>query len=237
MGLLRLLSWRGLAAGSVRRLPWRRWAALLSRRGLASGFFLPFFLPFFLLFALAGNATAQDFNRAAELKRYRAWLHDFTQDLDTLAASRRPLTDAQLDAMFARTVVPGSRGASFIRQTFASRGSDGAYFPQPGPRALFLGVLESGIPAGQGGLYPETAPTLDAVPLTVWYLHVDVGDMANTYLLSSKHFTPYRLPPAGKLERNAYPFLLMDTRDGGLRLGGVSSELWGLIVYLHNAAR
>jgi hypothetical protein len=28
----------------------------------------------------------------------------------------------------------------------------------------------------------------------------------------------------------------MDTRDNALRLGGVSSELWGLIAYLHNAA-
>lgn len=185
----------------------------------------------------AGNAIAQDFNRAAELKRYRAWLHDFTQDLDTLAATRGPLSDAQLDTMFARTVVPGSRGASFLRQTFTQRDSDGTYVGRTAARTVFMGVLDSGIPAGQGGLYPEPDPALDVAPLTVWYLHVDVGDMTNTYLLSPEHFTPYRLPPPGKLERNAYPFLLMDTRHDALRLGGVSSELWGLIVYLHNASR
>lgn len=189
------------------------------------------------LFASVDNAIAQDFNRAAELKRYRAWLHDFTQDLDTLSAARAPLSDAELDVMFSRTVVPGSRGAGFVRQTFTQRGSDGNFHPRTGSRAIVMGVLDSGIPAGQGGRYPEPDPQRDVAPLTVWYLHVDVGDMTNTYLLSSEHFTPYRLPPPGKLERNAYPFLLMDTRNEALRLGGVSSELWGLITYLHNAAR
>ncbi|WP_417220175.1 hypothetical protein [Achromobacter spanius] len=182
------------------------------------------------------TAATQDFNRAAELARYRAWLKAFTQDLDRLSATRRSLSDAQLDEMFARTVVPGSRAAGFIRQSFARRAKDGSYISQTGPRRVFLGVLESGIPAGQGGLYPETDPALDVGDLTVWYLHVDVGDMTNTYLLSPDHFTPYRLPPPGKLERKAYPFLLMQTDHGALRLGGVSSELWGLIVYLHNAA-
>lgn len=184
----------------------------------------------------AGTALAQDFNRAAELVRYRAWLTHFKQDMDRLSASRRPLSEAELDALFARTVVPGSRGAGFIRQTFTLRRSDGTYAPQMGPHTVLTGVLDSGIPAGQGGRYPETDAALNVADLTVWYLHVDVGDMTNTYLLSDKHFTPYRLPPPGTLERNAYPFLLMDTQGDALRLGGVSSELWGLIVYLHNAA-
>ncbi|MNR04455.1 hypothetical protein D3C85_1204190 [compost metagenome] len=99
-----------------------------------------------------------------------------------------------------------------------------------------MGVLESAIPAGQGGIYPETEASLKGPDLTVWYMHVDVGDMTNTYLLSPQNFTPYRLPPAGTLERKAYPFLLMESREGALRLGGVSGELWGLIVHLHNAA-
>ncbi|MGB3430295.1 hypothetical protein [Achromobacter sp.] len=183
----------------------------------------------------SGNAQAQDFNRAAELVRYRAWLTVFKQDLERLSTSPRPLSETELDAMFARTVAPGTRGAGFIRQAFTQRGGEGTYFPKPGPRTVFLAVLDSAIPAGQGGLYPEADAALNVADLTVWYLHVDVGDMTNTYLLSGEHFTPYRLPPPGKLERNAYPFLLMDTRDRALRLGGVSSELWGLIAYLHNA--
>ncbi|QVQ24509.1 hypothetical protein [Achromobacter deleyi] len=185
---------------------------------------------------LAGSATAQDFNRAAELQRYRTWLKDFTQDMDRLSATRRPISGEQLDAMFERTVVPGSRAAGFIRGTFTQRGSDGAYVPRYGPRPVFMGVLESAIPAGQGGIYPETEAALKGPDLTVWYMHVDVGDMTNAYLLSPENFTPYRLPPSGTLERKAYPFLLMESREGALRLGGVSGELWGLIVYLHNAA-
>jgi len=189
-----------------------------------------------LAWLLAGNAMAQEFDRAAELKHYRAWLDVFTQDMDRLAATREPLTDAQLDALFERSVVPGSRGAGFIRGAFARQTGDGAYRSHYGPRPVFMGVLESGIPAGQGGRYPETDDTLASTDLTVWYLHVDVGDMTNTYLLSSGQFTPYRLPPAGTFERKAYPFLLMESREGALRLGGVSAELWGLVTWLHNAA-
>lgn len=201
------------------------------RRLLAAGFCLGW-----LGGLLSRAALAQEFNRAAELKRYRAWFQAFTQDIERLSAARRPLSDAQLDALFARTVVPGSRAAAFIRGTFTQRGDDGTYVARYGPRRVFMGVLQNAIPAGQGGVYPETDPALKGPELTVWYMHVDAGDMANTYLKSPENFTPYRLPPAGTLERKAYPFLLMESRDGTLRLGGVSSELWGLIVHLHNAA-
>lgn len=185
---------------------------------------------------LTGNACAQQFDRVAELARYRAWLAVFKHDLERLSDARGVLSDAELDAMFARSVVPGSRGAAFLRQTFTQRTAAGAYSPFHGPRRVLMAVLDSGIPAGQGGRYPEKDPALDGADLTVWYLHVDAGDMANTYLLSGKHFKPYRLPPPGTLERNAYPFVLMDTRGATPRLGGISAELWGLITYLHNAA-
>ncbi|MFY3139782.1 hypothetical protein ACOTFI_24105 [Achromobacter xylosoxidans] len=184
---------------------------------------------------LAGNACAQQFDRVAELARYRAWLTVFKHDLLQLSEARRALSGAELDAMFARSVVPGSRGAAFVRQTFTRPAAEGAFSPFHGPRRVLMAVLDSAIPAGQGGRYPESDPALDGTDLTVWYLHVDVGDMANTYLLSEEHFKPYRLPPAGTLERDAYPFVLMDTRGATPRLGGISAELWGLIAYLHNA--
>lgn len=222
-------------------------AALFRQGFLAQGFLAQGFLAqgflrralaacLCLAWLFAGSASAEDFDRAAELKRYRTWLAVFTQDMDRLAAARSPLNDAQLDTLFEKSVVPGSRAAGFIREAFTRRNSNGDYRPQYGPRPVFLGVLASGIPAGQGGTYPESDAAFKGADLTVWYLHVDVGDMTNTYLLSSGHFTPYRLPPAGTFERNAYPFLLMESRGGALRLGGVSTELWGLVAWLHNAA-
>lgn len=56
---------------------------------------------------------------------------------------------------------------------------------------------------------------------------------AERYFSDPKRFKPYHLPPPGTLERNAYPFLLMDDRHGALRLGGVSAEFWNLIATLH----
>lgn len=185
---------------------------------------------------LAGPAQAQDFDRAAELQRYRAWMQRFTQDMGTLASRRAALTESQLDALFARSVVPGSRASAFIRQAFTQPAGEHAYLPVHGPRAVVMAVFNSAIPAGEGGPYPETDPSLQGLDLTVWYLHVDVGDMTNTYLESPANFSPYRLPPAGKLERNAFPFVLMETRGDALRLGGVSRELAGLIIDLQHAA-
>ena len=218
--------------GSAFRQAWRRWLAPSACLGLRLG--LCFGLCLSLL--LAGNAQAQGFDRAAELQRYRAWMQRFTQDMDTLAATRTPLTDPQLDALFARSVVPGSRASAFIRQAFTRPAGDHAYLPVHGAQTVVMAVLNSAIPAGQGGLYPETDASLQGPDLTVWYLHVDVGDMTNTYLESPANFSPYRLPPAGKLERNAFPFVLMDTRGDTLRLGGVSRELAGLMTYLQHAA-
>lgn len=185
---------------------------------------------------LAGNAQARGFDRAAELQRYRAWMQQFTQDMAALGAARAPLTESQLDALFARSVVPGSRGSAFVREAFTRPAGDHDYLPADGPQAVTMAVLQSAIPAGEGGPYPETNPGLQGLDLTVWYLHVDVGAMTNDYLESPANFSPYRLPPPGKLERNAFPFVLMDTRGKALRLGGVSRELAGLIAYLQHAA-
>lgn len=203
---------------------WRGWLTSLACLALGLGLLL------------AGTAQAQGFDRAAELQRYRAWLQRFTQDLDTLASHRAALTAPQLDALFARSVVPGSRASAFIRQAFTQPAGEHAYVPAHGPRAVVMAVFNSAIPAGEGGRYPETDAGLQGLDLTVWYLHVDVGDMTNTYLESPANFSPYRLPPAGKLERNAFPFVLMETRGDALRLGGVSRELAGLISYLQHAA-
>lgn len=120
-----------------------------------------------------------------------------------------------------------------IFATSALKGSEGFTRLVPSGGLLAQALLGGAVKA-LGRCVPS--PVRRAKDLSVWYLHVDVGDMTNTYLLSSGAFTPYRLPPAGTFERRAYPFLLMDTRDGALRLGGISAELWGLVAWLQNAA-
>ncbi len=101
--------------------------------------------------ATNANATKRRrnrINRAAELARYRSWLKDFTQDLDTPSATRRPLSDAQLDEMLAhgRAGLPAA-GVSSARLSAARR--HGRHLHCPNRRAACPGVLNSGIPAGQ----------------------------------------------------------------------------------------
>ncbi|WP_233461652.1 hypothetical protein [Achromobacter insolitus] len=63
-------------------------------------------------------------------------------------------------------------------------------------------------------------------------MHVDGDGRLEPYFNNPEVFKPYRLPQAGPLERNAYPFLLFEDRDGKLRLGGVSREFWDLVKFM-----
>ncbi|MGU7770580.1 hypothetical protein ACV229_10415 [Burkholderia sp. MR1-5-21] len=186
----------------------------------------------------AQPAFAGAFDRAAEAQRYRAWLTQFEADFATLqqrSASGKPVTDDEFEQIFAKSVVPKSRAIPLLKTVAAQTGvSAGAGFAVAGAGALFFDVLRESVPAGEGGIYPETDAKIAARDLSVWYMHIGAaGETADDYFNDPKRFKPYHLPPPGTLERNAYPFLLMDDRHGALRLGGVSAEFWNLIATFH----
>ncbi|WP_063900976.1 hypothetical protein [Burkholderia ubonensis] len=186
----------------------------------------------------AQPAFADAFDRAAEAQRYRAWLAQFEADFATLqqrSASGGPISDDEFERIFAKSVVPKSRAVPLLKTVAEHAGvSAGAGFAVAGAGRIFFDVLRESVPAGEGGIYPETDPKIAARDLTVWYMHIGTGgETAERYFSDPKRFKPYHLPPPGTLERNAYPFLLMDDRHGALRLGGVSAEFWNLIATLH----
>ncbi|WP_313619877.1 hypothetical protein [Achromobacter sp.] len=185
-----------------------------------------------LLFLQAGMAAAQSFDRHAENLRYQQWLRDFRQDLLRLRDSADP-AQADIDALFARTVVPGSRATTLLRKLAAAapdRTRGEIHFA--GIQRVFLAVLSDSIVAGDGGIYPDTHAAYQKDVLHVRYLHVDGGGRLERYFSDPAVFKPYRLPDAGVYQRDVYPFLLFEERDGKLRLGGVSKEFWDLVRFM-----
>ncbi|MDF3942576.1 hypothetical protein P3W66_21170, partial [Achromobacter denitrificans] len=101
-----------------------------------------------------------------------------------------------------------------------------------GIERAFLAALSDAVVAGDGGDYPETGSRRPPQPLCVRYMHVDGGGRLERYFNDPEIFKPYRLPAPGVLARDAYPFLLFETREGHLRLGGVSREFWELVRFM-----
>lgn len=83
-------------------------------------------------------------------------------------------------------------------------------------------------PVGDGGLYPEPEVEFAKQCAQVWYVRLPGLDklMRNRPAKAGQPFAMgLGLPPAGRLERQAYPFLTFSRgEDGGLRLTGVSRE-------------
>lgn len=177
-------------------------------------------------------AAAQPFDRHAENVRYQQWLGEFRQDLLRLRQS----ADAQpgdIDALFAGTVVPGSRATALLEQLAAAHsGGKSGEIHFVGIRRVFLAALSDAVVAGDGGIYPETQTAFQQPALRVRYVHVDGGGRLERYFNDPDVFKPYRLPEPGVFARNAYPFLLFEERDGKLRLGGVSREFWDLVTFM-----
>lgn len=185
------------------------------------------------LLTLHGAAAgAQGFDRQAENQRYRQWLSDFKQDLERLRQSPDP-GSADVDSLFARTLVPGSRATQLARELAkAPGGTTSGEIHFVGIPRIFLAVLSDAVVAGDGGVYPETQAAYGKDTLRVRYMHVDGGGRLEPYFNNPDVFKPYRLPETGILERDAYPFLLFEDRDGKLRLGGVSKEFWELVRFM-----
>lgn len=180
-------------------------------------------------------AAPQPFDRHAENMRYQQWLGEFRQDLLRLRQS----ADTQpqdIDALFAGTVVPGSRATALLEKLAAAdpggTGGTSGEIHFMGIRRVFLAALSDAIVAGDGGIYPETQTAFQHPALRVRYVHVDGGGRLERYFNDPEVFRPYRLPEPGVFARNAYPFLLFEEREGKLRLGGVSKEFWDLVTFL-----
>jgi hypothetical protein len=187
-----------------------------------------------LLCSLLLAPTAQAFDRQAETQRYRQWVKDFEHDLTQLAAVRDP-SDADIERLFANTVVPSSRAVAFVRQLAAQPGgsaSGGIAFR--GAARLTIGVLRQAVVAGDGGPYIDTPPGKPPLTLRAWYLHIDGGGRLERLFNDPERLKPYHLPPDGTLERDAYPFLVFD--DGPrLRLGAITREFWDVVRFMDNA--
>ena len=137
------------------------------------------------------------------------------------------------------SLVPGSRAIQNFRDWssggsgISSSGGETSYY---GALKIIMYLLETGIPAGYGGMFPERDGNgFPSNKLAVWYVHVQAGGILEDYFESRDSFNPYHLPANGVLERNAYPFLLFEDHDGRLRFGGFGSEWWGTAQFINNA--
>ena len=180
---------------------------------------------------LACAPAAQAFDRQAQTQRYQQWLGDFERDLRRLAATPNP-TDADVERLFADTVVPSSRAVAFVRQLAAQpAGAVSGEIVFQGPTRLLLGLLRQSVVAGDGGPYTDTPPGKAPLQLRAWYLHIDGGGQLERYFNNPDAAKPYRLPPDGTLERGVYPFLVFD--DGPrLRLGAMTREYWNVVRFV-----
>jgi len=205
----------------------------LSAAGFRRIWLLAITVLFAVLIALhASTSHAQSFDRQQENQRYQQWLEAFRQDFQTLRQSPDPAT-ADVDAMFANTLVPGSRATQLVRELAKAKGgSTSGEIHFVGIARVFMAALSDSVVAGDGGVYPDTHATYKSQTLRVRYMHVDGGGRLERYFNNPDVFTPYRLPDNGVYARDAYPFLLFEDTQGKLRLGGVSKEFWDLVKFM-----
>jgi len=185
-----------------------------------------------LLTLHAGASVAQTFDRQLENQRYQQWLQDFRRDFQQF----RQMPDrenADVDKLFANTLVPGSRASQVVKELARAQGdSTHGEIRFVGIQRVFMAALSHSVVAGDGGIYPETQAAFKQQTLRVRYMHVDGGGRLESYFNNPEVFKPYRLPEPGVLTRDAYPFLLFEDTQGKLRLGGVSREFWDLVKYM-----
>jgi len=195
-------------------------------------------LGFFLILA-AGPAHA--FDRIAASTQYQQWLVQLKSDINTVyrqVPREQEISKADIARWCAESVVPGSRGEDNLAEWLNSnRGQpshtrSGEIIYVSAFRVL-MNLFEASIPAGDGGIFPEPvgSPYPD-LKLHAIYMHIDGGESLERYFKEA--FIPYRLPPEGKVERDAYPFLLFEQSKGKLRFGGVGKEWWGAFQRIYN---
>jgi len=188
------------------------------------------------------SGVASAFDREQEGSRYRQWLTQLEQDLGVLidqVPAEQPITRDDVERVCTKSLVPGFRATHNFAEFLAvrpSKGYDGKKLTYYGALQVVMHLLKASIPAGQGGLFPESPDS--AFPdkaLAVWYVHITDGSILQPYFDDKRAFKPYRLPANGVLERDVYPFLLFEDSPGGLRLGGFGREWWGAVQFLDSA--
>ena len=179
------------------------------------------------------------FDRLVASERYRAWYARMQADIATVdkqVPAGQQITEADVAHLCEGSVVPGSRGTKNLVVWLNQARKNPSHTVHGeiaivGEFLVLMHMFEQATPAGEGGLFPETQGNrFPDRSLQVIYMDTRSCDGIDSASVGEL-FKPYHLPPAGILERDAYPFLLFEEKDGRLRYGGMGREWLGV---LHN---
>jgi hypothetical protein len=200
----------------------------------------------FLTVFLAGLGCAPKagaaFDRLVASERYRAWYGRLQADIATVDKEvpvGQQVTEADVARLCKSSVVPGSRGVKNLAVwlNHARKSPSGSVHGEifiVGQFLVLMHLFEQATPVGEGGLFPETPgngfPDRSLQVIYMDTLGCDGMDSAS----AGELFKPYHLPPAGMLERDAYPFLLFEEKDGRLRYGGMGREWLAVLKNIHS---
>jgi hypothetical protein len=194
--------------------------------------------------AQANNAkTATDtdhFDKAGTKVRYEDWYARFEADIRALAkelhTGRKP-DQARMNEIFADSLVPDSRMILFlgnlVKKDPDAFGIGRTDPPVRGWANVMMFLLRGSVPAGQGGLFKASKMIPSDKGSFVWYLTMPADSSISEVLKDPKIFTPYHLPPAGVLERHAYPFVIFREEHGKLYLTSISKEFAQVVIALY----
>lgn len=176
--------------------------------------------------------TEPAFDRLVSSERYRAWYARLQTDIATVGKqvpAGQQVTEADVARLCAGSVVPGSRGTSNLADWLNQARKSPSHTVSGeivliGKFLVLMHMFEQATPVGEGGLFPETPGTgFPDRSLRVIYMETKGCDGLNSVSVSEL-FKPYHLPPDGILERDVYPFLLFEEKEGRLRYGGMGRE-------------
>lgn len=190
--------------------------------------------------AIAGTPS-WGFEAERTTLRYRNWLSRFQRDLVELGADlavKPGVSDDRVGIICKSSIVPHSRAALMISEWLAEvadkRDDHRGARRYVGLDSVVMLLLEDSVPAGFGGLFPETSESrFPSNRFSVWYMHIGGPEALQAYFDDKAQFPNYQLPPNGTLKRHAYPFLLFEDAGNMLRLAGIGAEWMGAAVYLH----
>jgi len=176
------------------------------------------------------------FDRAVASERYRAWYARLQADIATVGKqvpAGQQITETDVARLCESSVVPGSRGTRNLADWLNQARKNPSHTVSGeiviiGKFLVLMHMFEQATPVGEGGLFPETPG--NGYPdrsLQVIYMETKGCDGVDSISVGEL-FKPYHLPPAGMLERDAYPFLMFEEKDGRLRYGGMGREWWGV---------